>query len=71
MFVNLFLLADYATIDQAGKLSVLGIFNQVHAHEYPVKHEMMYLVIRIGVELGEQNDTRSLAVKFLDQDGAE
>lgn len=46
------LLSDYAMVDQAGKLSVLGIFNRLFAKDFPVTHAKMFFVCAFE-ELGE------------------
>ena len=46
MDVDLALLADAATIDGAGKLNILGIFDRVHTPNFPARHPKMALVLR-------------------------
>lgn len=71
MKVKRLLVADYATVDQAGKLSVFGIFSRIYAHSFPARHRLMYLITTLDVELGESGDTRTLTIKFTDPDGQE
>jgi hypothetical protein len=65
------LAADYANITGDGKLNVMGIFRDLNAFNFPVRHSSMHLVIKLSAELGEYGDTRTLVVKLLDPDGKE
>lgn len=72
MEARLLLLADYASLEQGtGKLNIIGAFNRIFAQEFPAAHAMMYLVVRIGAELGEFNLERHLEVVLFDEDGQE
>ncbi|MCY4009268.1 MAG: hypothetical protein OXG02_06775 [Chloroflexi bacterium] len=71
MQVKLFLLADFANRDAAGKENILGVFSRINSPSFPYTHEAMYLVIRLVAELGEMADKRRLRVVFCDEDGAE
>jgi hypothetical protein len=65
------LAADYANITSDGKLNVMGIFRDINAINFPVRHPSMHLVIKLSAELGEGGDTRTLVVKLRDPDGNE
>ena len=71
MQVKLFLLADFANRDAAGKENILGIFSGISPPQFPYTHDAMYLVIRLVAELGERAEDRSLRVVFCDEDGGE
>ena len=72
MECSLLLVADYANIEQHGKLNVMGIFQSINAQSFPVRHPSMFVVIRLLPELGDsEGDTRTLTLKLLDQDGKE
>ncbi len=71
MKLLLLLAADYANVTGDGKLNVMGIFREVNALNFPVRHPSMHLVVKLGAELGEYGETRNLAVKLLDADGNE
>jgi hypothetical protein len=63
-------LADYALIDQQGKLSVLGIFQHVWVSEFPAVHPRTHLVLRVRgrrTEIGGH----SIRIRFVDDQGAE
>ena len=64
------MLADYALIDQQGKLSVLGIFQHVWVSEFPAVHPRTHLVLRVRgrrTEIG----SHSIRIRFVDAQGAE
>ena len=71
MRLILLLAADYANITGDGKLNVMGIFRDINAHSFPARHSSMHLVIKLGAELGENNESRTLNVKLRDPDGDE
>lgn len=47
MKVHLALVCDHALIDQAGKLSVLGIFERIWVERFPAVHPRLHLVLRL------------------------
>ena len=70
MQVVLAALADYALIDQAGRLSVVGIFSHVWVRRVPAVHPRTHLVVRLvgkRTEIGEHQ----LRIRFLDPRGQE
>jgi hypothetical protein len=71
MQVTLLLAADYANVAQGGKLNVMGIFDNIRARTFPARHTMMHIVIKLAAELGESNETRTVTLKLVDQDGNE
>jgi hypothetical protein len=68
MELKLFLAADYANITREGKLNVMGIFDNIYAPSFPVRHSSMHLVIKLIAELGEPGQPRDFSVKLLDED---
>ena len=64
----LFLAADYANVTGDGKLNVMGVFNDINATNFPARHASMYLVAKLGAELGEYGQNRNFSVILLDQD---
>mgnify|MGYP001076050055 CR=1 FL=1 len=70
MEIDLALLADAATVDAAGKLNILGIFDRISARSFPVRHPRLALVLRFRATMNEAGDH---AVKILlsDPDGKE
>lgn len=63
-------LADYALIDQHGKLSVLGIFQHVWVGAFPAVHPRTHLVLRVRgkrTEIGQH----PIRIRFVDESGNE
>ena len=71
MEVSILLLADYANVEQGGKINVMGIFDRITASQYPVRHPSMYLVAKLNPELGETGQERQVTIKLIDEDGAD
>jgi hypothetical protein len=71
MEVLVLLAADYANLERSGKLNVMGIFNDINTATFPMRHPLMHLILKLGVELGEFNQARTVTVKLLDEDGSE
>lgn len=70
MQVDFAVLADYALIDQHGKLSVLGMFQHVWVATFPAMHPRTHLVVRVRgrrTEVGEH----PLRIRFVDDAGTE
>lgn len=70
MLVDFAVLADYALIDQHGKLSVLGIFQHVWVASFPAVHPRTHLVLRVRgrrTEIGQH----PIRISFVDDAGAE
>lgn len=64
------MLADYALIDQHGKLSVLGIFQHVWVAAFPAVHPRTHLVLRVRGRRSEVGD-HPIRIRFVDEQGAE
>ncbi len=58
MEIDLALLADAATVDAAGKLNILGIFDRVHAHQLPAKHGRLSLILRFSASVQDAGGHR-------------
>ncbi len=62
--------ADYAIVDQAGKLSVLGIFQHIWVQQFPAMHPRLHLVLRLKgkrTEIGEHQ----VQIHLLDEQDTE
>jgi hypothetical protein len=62
--------ADYALIDQQGKLSVLGIFQHVWISSFPSVCPRTHLVLRVKgrrTEIG----VHTIRIRFVDESGTE
>jgi len=70
MHIDFAVLADYALIDQQGKLSVLGIFQHVWVAQFPAVHPRTHLVLRVRgrrTEIG----SHPIRIRFVDEAGKE
>ena len=47
MEINLALVCDYAIVDRFGKLSIMGIFEQLWINRFPAVHPRVHLVLRL------------------------
>jgi len=68
LFLDFAVLADYALIDQQGKLSVLGLFQHVWVPAFPAVHPRAHLVLRVRgrrTEIGHH----SIRIRFVDEQG--
>ena len=66
LFLDFAVLADYALIDQQGKLSVLGLFQHVWVPSFPAVHPRAHLVLRVRGrrhEIGEH----AIRIRFVDE----
>jgi hypothetical protein len=64
------LTADYALIDQQGKLSVLGMFQHVWLTKFPAVCPRTHLVLRVRgrrTEIG----VHTIRIRFVDENGGE
>lgn len=69
MRVVLAAVADHAAVGDQGKLSVIGIFDKIHATgKGPFAHHQMVFVFRLQVESEDQNTEHRIAVELLDMD---
>lgn len=60
MHLDFAVVADYALVDQAGKISVMGIFQHIWVQQFPAMHPRLHLVLRLKgkrTEIG-QHDVR-------------
>ena len=70
MHIDFAVIADYALIDQRGKLSVLGIFQHVWVAQFPAVHPRTHLVLRVRgrrTEIG----SHPIGIRFVDEPGKE
>jgi len=68
--VALAVACDHALIDQAGKLSVIGIFERIWVERFPAVHPRLHLVLRLKgrrTEIGQH----PIVIQLLDPDGRE
>ena len=70
MHLDFAVVADYALVDQSGKLSVLGIFQHIWVQQFPAMHPRLHLVLRLKgrrTEVGEH----AVQIRLLDEKGSE
>ena len=65
MEVDLALIADAATIDSSGKLSILGIFDRIGTSSFPAQHPHMVLVLRFIAAVNEAGRLRMQAWRLV------
>ena len=70
MNVALAVVCDHALIDQAGKLSVIGIFERIWVERFPAVHPRLHLVLRLKGRRTEIGD-HPIAIVLSDPDGRE
>jgi hypothetical protein len=62
--------SDYALVDQAGKISVLGIFQHIWVQQFPAMHPRLHLVLRLKgkrTEIGEH----AVQIRLVDEQDVE
>lgn len=67
MQVELFAMADFAA-DYGGKLSVVGVFDHIHARQIPAVHPQCSLALKLRFEKREEGQKR-LRLSISDADG--
>lgn len=69
MKVILACVADYALVDSMGKLSVMGIFDNINSQKFPTTHPKMVLAVRMMVEHEDGGKKHEVRIRLLDEDG--
>ncbi len=70
MHLDFAVVADYALVDQSGKVSVLGIFQHIWVQQFPAMHPRLHLVLRLKgkrTEIGEH----AVHIRLADDHGVE
>jgi hypothetical protein len=62
-------LADYSNVTQEGKINILGIFDIIHAPQFPAVHPEMQLVLRLEADVSERNQQKDVEVRLIDDRG--
>lgn len=70
MHLDFAVVADYALVDQAGKMSVLGIFQHIWVPQFPAMHPRLHLVLRLKGKRTEIGEHR-VQIRLLDDADAE
>lgn len=70
MHLDFAVVADYAIVDQAGKLSVLGIFQHIWVQQFPAMHPRLHLVLRLKGKRTEVGEHR-VQIRLVDEQETE
>ena len=71
MKIVMMIVADYAAVEPlTNKLNILGVFRNIGAQSFPVRHRRMYLVVKIAGAVGGVAQNR-LSVSISDGSGGE
>jgi len=68
--IDFAVVADYALVDQYGKLSVLGIFQHIWVPQFPALHPRLHLVLRVKGRRTEVGEHR-VRIRFAGENGAQ
>jgi hypothetical protein len=69
MKINFLHVSDYALVDRTGKLSVMGIFQQIAVHQLPVVHPSLAVAFETRATGSEVGITTPLRLEIVDPDG--
>lgn len=61
-------MADHASIDRGGKMSVIGVFDTIWARDLPVQHRAFAFVTRFRIEHEDQNSHHTVQLTIIDED---
>ena len=70
MKLDFAVVADYALVDQVGKISVLGMYQHIWVQQFPAMHPRLHLVLRLRgkrTEIGEHH----VQIRLLDEQDTE
>lgn len=70
MDIEIAVLADAANVSQEGKLNILGVFERIGAHQTPVSHAQLSMVIYARASHSERGQRYSLDINLIDEDGS-
>lgn len=68
MEILTFLAADHANLAVGGKVNVMGIFDRFISREFPVRHPMFHIVLKVELSLGEKIQDRNMKILLYDED---
>ena len=58
----IFLTAENANLTADNKMNIFGVFNQINAPKFPAVHPILSVVVKVGLELGEQPNNRKMTL---------
>ena len=72
MKIIILVTADYAAVEPlTNKLNILGIFRNIAASSFPIRHRRMYLVVKVAGKVGGSLDPNTLSVSIASESGEE
>lgn len=71
MKITMGLMADYASIDAAGKMYLVGVFGRLNYPTYPLTLQMMYLALKLDIPMSEWDKSRTLTIRLVGEDKPE
>ena len=69
MKVRFALLADYSNVTQEGKINILGVFDILHAFQFPAQHPEMRFVMRFEADVSERGQQKEVQVRLINERG--
>ena len=69
MKIDIAAIADYAMLDQSGKMSIIGVFTQINALSFPMTYPRFFVCLRITCRPVESGSSHQLAIRIQDADG--
>lgn len=63
--------ADFADVNQQGKLNIQGVFDRINAPAFPARHSTMFLVFRLKAEFEDSQKPHKLKIVLHDADNRE
>ena len=66
MQIILACLCDHSTADASGKLSIIGVFDNIFAHRFPAVHPTMFLVLRLELSFSDNHRSHKIQVRLVD-----
>lgn len=71
MKVRFAVLADYVNVSQEGKINIMGVFDFIHARQFPFHHPEMQLVMRFEADISERGQQKEVEVRLINGHGDE
>lgn len=60
---------EYATVQQSGRQSIIGMFENIASHDFPFEHPPLFFCIQMEFEPLDQGQPLELKVILIDEDG--
>ena len=56
--VNFILTCDYVSMEERGKVSIIGTFDIIGSHKFPVNHPEMFIIAQVEGESGSEHELK-------------